>query len=502
MIEIASEPRGRTVLAGFALLAAAASVPVASVRLPPILDYPNHLARMHVLAHLAASPDLARYYATAWSAIPDLAMDAVVPVLARAMPVEAAMRIFLCALLLGAAGGCLMLHRALWRRWSAWPLVAFLLLYNRMLLWGFLNYLAGLTLALWALAAWAALGRRPGLRFAVGTLLGTLVYLAHLAAFGAYAVTLLAYAAAPAGGDRERFRIAGALPRLAPALATLLPALLLFLASPTAGAPAGIGYGNPLRKLDLPVSIFDDYNRIFDGATFALVTAGLIAGLARGGVTLHPRLRWSVLALLLVFLLLPSRLLSASGIDHRLPVAIAFLLAAGTDWPHMAPVGRQRVAACLLLLFAVRLAIVECVWLAADRSYAALMPAFDLVPRGGRLAVAAPAEATRAGGVPLLHFPTLAVLRRDAFVPTLFADPAQQPIRLTAPAASLARGDEPARLWQRLAEGQATALPGFDALMIVDPPATLDDGVLPGPIVFRAKRLALVRVESGPAAGP
>ena len=200
---------------------------------------------MHVLTALAGSPELARFYALAWAAIPDLAVDATVPWLAKLMPVETAMRLFLVILLLGTAGGCVALHRALFRRWSLWPLCAFLLLYNRMLLWGFLNYLAGVALALWALAAWVALERQPvALRIAVGALFATAIYLAHLAAFGAYAVALLVFAAAT-----EQFTSRRALGRVAPALATLAPPALLFLASSTSSAPSEIGYGNILQKV-------------------------------------------------------------------------------------------------------------------------------------------------------------------------------------------------------------------------------------------------------------
>jgi hypothetical protein len=166
----------RAVGLAFLALGLIALIPVATVALPPILDYPNHMARMYVLAMLPDAPDLARYYRAVWKPLPDLALDAVVPSLVHIMPVEIAMRLFLGAMLLATAGGCLALHRAAFRRWSLWPLLAFLLLYNRVLLWGFLNYLAGLALMLWALAAWIALERKPlALRVGIGTVLATAV---------------------------------------------------------------------------------------------------------------------------------------------------------------------------------------------------------------------------------------------------------------------------------------------------------------------------------------
>jgi hypothetical protein len=494
-IEPMRELRGPTVFTVFLILSVFAVLPIVMVGLPPILDYPNHLARMHILARLPESADLARYYALAWAPLPDLALDAVVPPLTRLMPVEDAMRLFLVTTLLALAGGSLALHRAAFRRWSIWPLFSFLLLYNRMLLWGFLNYLAGLAIALWALAAWIALERRPmPLRIAVGTAFAIMNYFAHLAAFGVYAIAIVAFSVA---GPFKPSPLPTIIRRLWPPLLTLAPCILLFLASPTANAPSQIAFGNPLRKLDLPVSIFDNYNRIFDGTTFAVLLIAIVFGLVRKTIIAHARLRWSLLAVLLVFFLMPSRFLSASGIDHRLPIAVAFLFIAATDWSGLAFARKRQIGLALFALFAIRLGVVGVVWVDADRQYAALMPVFALIPQGGALAVATPADAVQAGGVPLLHFPTLAAVKRDAFVPTLFADPAQQPVRLTPEGIKLAAA-APVLLWQAAAGAGFPSLTGYNALMIIDPPVPLDRTHVPGKIVFDAPRLMLIDLSRPP----
>jgi hypothetical protein len=133
-------------------------------------------------------------------------------------------------------------------------------------------------------------------------------------------------------------------------------------------------------------------------------------------------------------------------------------------------------------------------WLRADREYAALRPAFASIPFGAAMAVAAPPGAVRAGGVPLLHYPTLAVIDRDAFVPTLFADPYQQPVHFTPVAKKLAWEAENADLWTAFARGSPIALPGYDALAIVDPPDSLDTAHLPGSILFAAPRLVVIQL--------
>jgi hypothetical protein len=496
------EGRGAGVATGFILLSIVAILPILICAWPPILDYPNHLARMHILASAPLSGDLARHYRIAWSPIPDLAADLVVPILTRLMPVEIAMRVFLATVLLLLAGGANVLQRVAFQRWSPWPLTAFLLLYNRMLLWGFINYLAGLALVPWALALWLALETRPrAARAAVGMILATAIYLAHLAAFGCFAIAILALAATPARGEEttpRRSPITTVALRFVPAVFSLAPATLLFLLSPTSGAPARIAYGNPLRKFDLPVSIFDNYSRVFDGATFAVVALAIIIGLRRGVIRLHPRLRWCVAGLVAAFILLPSQLLSASGIDHRLPVAIAFLFVASTDVKAMRVGGARWIQVALIGLFLARMTIVTDVWLRADRQYAALLPVFDDIAPGATIAVATPPSA-HAGGIPLLHFPTIAMIKRDAFVPSLFADRFQQPVRFSAADERLAAEAPPGTVWTRLSQGSRPNLAGYDDLMIIDPPPSLDRGTLPGTILFEAPRVLLVRLNTAPS---
>ncbi len=81
-------------------------------------------------------------------------MDLIVPPLARLMPLDLAGKLFLVMIFAVMAGGAAALNRVLHGRWSLWSLAVFVMLYNRILLWGFLNYLFGVGLALAALAFW------------------------------------------------------------------------------------------------------------------------------------------------------------------------------------------------------------------------------------------------------------------------------------------------------------------------------------------------------------
>ena len=484
----------------FAALFAAAAVPVLACDTLPLFDYPNHLARMHILADLARSPELQRFYAIQWRPVPDLAMDAIVPALAHLMPLGWAGKAFVLTTLLLLAGGTAALHRVLFGAWSAWACLAFLMLYSRILLWGFLNYLFGLGLALCAVAGWIALKQRPAaLRLVLGMVAALALFFAHLLAFGLYGVLVMGYEAGEAWRRRPGWgSAAGA---LALAGAAFVPALLiLFVATP--GALGGaVRYGHPLRKLDLMFSVFDNYSRPFDVACFVVVVLALIFLFARRWVRLAPAIAVPLALLLVVYLAMPSQLATASGADHRIPLLLGLVLVAGSDWAAPRTRARRLVLVAALALFAARLGVVTAVWRESDRFYASLLPALDSLPAGSRVAVAYPPEALNSEATPLAHFPTLAIVRRDAFVPTLFAFSTQQPVALRPEYRALADRLTPERLWAGLVaavppldDGERATLGGYDYVAVVGrhpfrPPA---QPWLAG--IFAAPRFALLRV--------
>ena len=154
-----SPPQIAVLSAAFTLLI---SIPIWTHPLPPLSDYVNHLARMHVIATLSKNPLLAQYYEINWQVIPNLTMDLFVPLLARIMNVYLAGQVFIVGMFALIISGVLALNRALIGRWSTFPLFAFPLLYNYVFLVGLMNYIFGIGVALWALAGWIAKDReRP-----------------------------------------------------------------------------------------------------------------------------------------------------------------------------------------------------------------------------------------------------------------------------------------------------------------------------------------------------
>src|SRR6185295_12778559 len=106
------------------------SIPVWTHPLPPLSDYVNHLARMYVIADLSRNQQLGTFYQLNWQVIPNLAMDAIVPTLARLVNVYLAGQIFLVTTFALIISGVVMINRMLVGRFSVLPLLAIPLLYN------------------------------------------------------------------------------------------------------------------------------------------------------------------------------------------------------------------------------------------------------------------------------------------------------------------------------------------------------------------------------------
>jgi len=431
------------VWSAFALLMTLMAVPLFSTVLPPLFDYPNHLARLYLLTEGGNA-----FYAVRWEPLPNLAQDLIVPPLAGLMPLALASKLFLVTVFGLIVGGAIWLNRVATGAWRVWPLLAFLLLYNRIFLWGFVNYLFGIGVALGGIALWLALEpRRSWVRMLASSVVALLCYFSHIAAFGFYALVILGVEARPVLAElRARHWLV-----LGRRIATVdmqfvLPAVL-FLSYWRWTAVGGVSYADFWRKADLVFSLFDNYDRVFDVACFALFLCllGWLGWTRR--LMLAPRLGWAICIVLASYFLMPSQMYGGSGVDHRLPIAW-FLLLIASSAPRF-PSRRVAIAVAIVAgsMLVIRLMVIEHVWRQADEVYSADLIGIDALPRGIKLAVAIPPDAIHLVSVPEVHLAALAISRREAFVPTLFAYPGQQPIALRPSYAALVDAATPQLFW-------------------------------------------------------
>lgn len=486
---------------GFAILLLLCCVPLLLTPLPPLLDYPNHLARMSLLPTLPAGSALQPFLSIRWAPLPNLGMDGVVPFLAMVVPLEWAGKLFIVLTFVLIAGGTAALHRVLYGRWSSWTLLAFLLLYTRLLLWGFMGYLFGCGLALAAFAAWIALRDRHGLlRVVLGCAFALAIYFAHLLAFGLYAVMVAMYEFGQIWLQRKTVIIA--VRDLVIGGAPFLPALALLRGNSSTGS---IIYANPLRKFDLLFSVFDDYSRPFDVACFVIAVLAVGFVFWRRWVRLAPEMILPLLGLFVVYLAMPTQLFTAAGIERRIPMMIFLVLIGGSTWQARFERRETLFLWGAAALFAARLAIIAVVWHNAGRLYASLMPSFDKLPRGACVAVAFGKDSIQVDKAPLTHFATLAVIRREDFVTQLFHYAEQQPLVLKPEAERLANLLSPDVLWyvfvdanMKLTPELGSALAECGYIAFADPrPFTLKN-TAELTAEFVAPRFQLYRVAAAP----
>ena len=460
---IAAHPKGHAlrVWSAFAVLLSLSAVPVFSTVLPPLVDYPNHLARMHLLAEGGDA-----FYAVHWAVLPNLAEDLIVPPLARVLPLDIAAKLFLVMIFGLMTGGVIWLNRVASGGWRLWPLLSFLFLYNRILLWGFVNYLFGIGIALCGTALWLTLEkRRWWLRVFVSSVVAFACFLSHIATFGFYALVILGVEVLPAVAEFRARQWRGLGHRFAVAAPQfVVPAAVWF--GMRHDAPSGtLSYPGLWRKADLLFSVFDNYDRALDLVSFAMFVA-LIGGLVWARrLNMGPRLATSAGIVFAAYLLLPSQMYGGSGADHRLPIAF-FLLLIATTAPCFAS---RRIAAAVgtvaASILVIRLSVVERVWREADRIYSADLGGINALPRGSKLAIAQPPNLFHVVPVPEVHLPVLAIPRRDAFVPSLFAIPGQQPVALKPAFATIAEAAQPQRLWAILSGGEAADRDSLPAVL-------------------------------------
>ncbi|TMJ75002.1 MAG: hypothetical protein E6G80_03420 [Alphaproteobacteria bacterium] len=415
----------------FIALAAIASIPILLYPWPPLSDYINHLARMHVIATIGSDPNLALFYQIEWQVIPNLMMDLIVPILQRVMNVYLAGQAYTIMTFVLILSGTLALNRQLYRHWSVLPLIAFPLLYNNVFLVGTMNYLFGIGLALWALTSWVALRERAvALRLAVSTLFVLALFFCHLFAVGVYGLGLLAFELQRLLGLRWRGPLAvdgAAKPGLPPWLDFIvsglpfLPVVPLLLMSPTWTLRWDFTW-ELSGKVNGLLFVIEVYSR---SATFFLATIVAIAAVFAArhrALQFHP-FGWMLLAVGgITYLALPRVLFDTYMADQRLPIALAFMIIACAHLDLRDEFVRRGFATVLVLLLAVRAFEVQGVWREISRGTASFRDSVRHIDRGSKVLVAYadPDNGDNARDLWLTHAACLAIIERSALVTTAF----------------------------------------------------------------------------------
>ena len=406
----------------------AAAFPMAVARLPPLLDYPSHMARVHLLANWDQLTGYEKFYRPAWGILPNLGLDLISVPLAAVLPTEVAMRVF-CVLLVGLLvwGGALLV-RAASGRWTVWSCAPALLVYNYILAFGFLSYLLGLGIGLFALALHIHGRRQPvPRRIARESAFMLALFISHFVALAVYGLAAAAYGVVSTIEERRRWKdlvidyaVLGA--------AVSVPVLLMLL-SPTSEKVDTLEFSGVLWKLHKFAESFETGEGLWD-VVFAIAMVASLGALLFAGYLRVERVMAGVTILIaVVFALAPYRMNAASNLDTRLPVVILFVGIAALD-PRD---GRRRpVLAVLLALFVFRVATTTIHYQRSSAELQRIRAELAVIPAGSLVFTArqasAPVWSPRDWHPPRPHASDLLLLSQPFFSATLFANRTQQPL--------------------------------------------------------------------------
>jgi len=493
------------------VLAVVLAIPFFLVDVPPVLDYPNHLARYFVLAH----PDdaiLSKMYAPHWTILPNLGMDAIAVALLRMTDVHVGGRVLLALSVFAPVVGAVVYCRVVFGRYSLWSLASGLAAYNGAFFLGFMNFLLSIGLALIGGAAWIAVGRRKRVlgKIAVGAFAAALIFFCHI--FGVLLFALLI------GGDEVdrlwELRSSGALlPRhvvrsIGILVAAISPAAVLYLLSPLAEQTAVGGQWRGFDKFWMAFAPFMIPNAALTLITGAAVVLLLILLLIRRGVQLAPGMPLVFALLVFGFVVAPSTVKGGTVVDLRFALMIGLLLFAGVQ-PRL-PLPAILVVAVSALIV-VRSGYIGMMWYNHRHDLADVRAALAMVEPGARVMVARgkpgyltdvqPPERALPGLYRLDgHIAALLVIERRAFWPLLFADPSQQPLIVRPPFAQIAQPlSEPVE-WPLLAEASLSAETLRSVRYLSDWRANFDDVLLIDPATSEHTPHGLSPIYLGPYA--
>lgn len=412
----------------FVFAALAVMLPILAHSHLPLIDLPNHIARLYIEA--AGSGPLDTYYSYNFTFAPNSAVDLIWLALGHPGSPERFSQAIMAAYAMGLVGATMVLSYVVQGRWLVWPSVSAILVFNAPFFWGFQNYVVTTPFAILALALWLATERR-GLvwRCAVFIPIALLLYLMHFFAFCFLAIAVfgreiqLLIEAGPKWKATLRRSLVLTVPFVLPIL-WLVTSVLNGPASP-AGSHTEFGeLGRRFILLALPLLAANGFDSIAINWTGLAACIALVLSLLtlrrRDGIRLRmaPIMKGPIIALTVAMFLAPTWLNGVALVDLRLPFLVLACLLAATAWQ---PLGRGATAFLTVVFVSVILARGVAFERFANEfssDITDLATTLESLPEGSRvLPIRTTAESY---DLRLSHAQAYAVFLRNSFVPTLF----------------------------------------------------------------------------------
>jgi hypothetical protein len=408
------------ILAHGVLLLALLIWPLWQTVVPPLPDYMNHLARMHILHSYADSPALQASYALRNDITPYAAMEGVVLPLLHLTDIYTAGKLFISLGMLLTVLGVVGIQVLTTGRVSLLSMFAQPFLYGFTLGWGFVpfTFAVGVTLCLFCGWLWLA-ERSYALRLVYLLVTATLLFFCHLICVGLYALLVACQVTA-----RERWFSVGFFRQglsFAPGFAG---PVWLWTQVPPSPIPLETGRWQPLAAY---VHMLDINQSPVHGMALLLLVVALYVGIREGALRISSPVLWRCLMVGgSLSLLVPWMLWGVAYMDDRLPYLLVLLLVGGCSVvPGLGAAMMRRVVTVTVVLgvvFAVRqVQMTQAFQTCGDMTQAFRNITAD-IPAGVRVLGVRDRVPGPVCGQPLwpAHLITLVAIDRDAFIGSLF----------------------------------------------------------------------------------
>ena len=445
-------------------------LPLFLVPIPPLLDYPNHLARFYIEAH---PEDVAvrRFYSPDWKIVPYAATDALAVLFQQVLSLRVTGKILLGLAVCLPVAGAAAWHRTSAGRVSLWAWGAAPFSYSTYFLMGFYNFYIACGLALLAAALWMGLRQKhPVLNIISSTFAAATIFLFHLYGALFYLVLIgsseasIVLVARRTNSDLVSLGRTG-LVRILPATVVLA---ILCLASHEHAPDAFTEYrpaGFKLAEATWPWAGYPMWETSVGFAVWLLLAWGMRS---RAMTILSPCLIASG-GCLLLFLVSPYALLGAEYFSSRFAQMASWAALAGLQPRKISCSARTVLAACLVLFTIYRVGVTSGAWVHEERDLIAVEQVISVVEPGAKvLYVTSTHEQllryrnhSGLGGVmgdapAYIHFPAALVFERHAFWPLLLSVRGTMPVEVNAPYLGLSMPQGVAPSYRTLNPGMLT----------------------------------------------
>lgn len=440
---------------------------------PPLLDYPIHLARSYITIEYATDPMLREIFEIDWRPIPNLASDIILLVLGEIFEIERAGRILLAICLVTTVISVIFLHRTNFGYWGWWPLLSIIPAYHGALTAGFINYSIGIALIPSFLAFSKVLDRRTAIcQILANSVFAMILFFCHVISVGIFGVFLFGckFLRFIKETDKTSEKLTSELaiifiPFMLPAFLYIKNSLSIVIERNKSSILGPWDIDSKIRGLIMP---FLSGEYLIDLLSFVVVVATFIFLTFTRKIIIDRGLFIGIILMIVLFIVLPGHMLDAAFIADRLSVAIILVTIASTNPQRIKSRYAAIFAALVLALAAGRAASMTASWTESGRYYLRLTEVAGMVQRGSTVMILSPMTELREKGfsfwhdtrmtspnwhfallnIPALHaFSVMPLTKRAVFSQLHFVWADKQILSLTEPYRDLDYGDGGESTW-------------------------------------------------------